>query len=239
MNPLLLWAYLGATATLALGALLIAHRGATLLPRRWSLLLGAYFALWTCGVGTLLASELTAPFGPSFYLSPFLFMAYMALLSAAFLALFLLVVDMGYRHLTRLPWMGGAALAAILALISASFLMLERSSARGYPWTFYLAVECAMGLGIATFALMAYRSFQDSREAVRLSTSERRGFAMMGVLGVLGGGGLFFYGGVLPFVHYSSPFDPTATIVWLYMVGGSAIALLVLLERVRRLIVLI
>ena len=231
LNDTLLLAYIGSIVVFGVSAGAVAVRGQVLFPRKQFLYLLAYFVSWALGIGILLASEWLAPYDTHFYLDPFWILAYIGLLGCAMLVAFFLAVDMHYRHVPKLPFVGGIAFVALLAGISLSAVTLSSSTATGYPWGFYLAAECAMGLGVVAFTLLARKSFQDSANTDRITGEQRMGLLTLGILALLMVVGLAIYALVLPFMDFSAPFNQTLTIGWLYWISGASIVIVVVIQR--------
>lgn len=223
----LLCIYIG-TIALFLGSLiLLAIKGVVLLPRKWVVLLLTYFASLAFGTGVLLGSELVAPYNANFYQNPFLFLIYLGSVDCAMLAVFLLVVDMDYKHVPRLPLAGELVCITVIAFLILSWITLLNSTVTKYPWATYMALECTIGLGIAAFILLARRSFKDSKETERLTRETRRGFLAIASLAVVSVCGLAFLAWGMPFVDFSVQFNLYLTIWWLSWMDGSSVMVLV------------
>lgn len=236
MNSLLFWAYVGAISVLLASGSLVAFRGTLLFPRRQLVLLVTYFSSWAGGISLLLASELSAPYNAHFDLNPTLFLAYLGLVDCAMLAGFLLITEMHYRHVPGLPVLGGSLFVTALAGLALSLGTVRDPTVVGYPWTFYLAIECTMGLGIVAFALLALRSFQDVRQGGLLSREQRWGLVTLVTLAISMMGGLALYAVGAPFFDFSAPFNPSLTIGWLWWTGGSSVVLAVMVQRTHDLL---
>jgi hypothetical protein len=237
VNDLLFLAYIGTIVVFAISVVLVAVRGNVLFPRNQLRFLLAYFGSWGVAIGVLLASEWNSPYNANFHLDPFWFLIYIGLIGCAMFVAFLLVIEMHYRHVPNLPWIGGAVFVVILAGLSLSAFTLSNSSATAYPWGFYLAGECAMGLGVAAFMLLATKSFQDSANSGQISGEQQLGFLTIGIMALLMVIGLIIYALVFPFMDFSAPFNPSLTVWWLYWVGGASIAMLVVIQRTYEMVI--
>lgn len=237
MDSLLLLAYLGAISVFVLSVAVVALRGTLLFPRKQFLLLLAYFGSWVVGLIILLDSELNAPYSSHFYQNPFLFTVYIGILGLAMCLAFWFVADIQLGYLPKLSFVGVAFLVATLVGVGLTLASLLASAESRYPWGFYLAAESAMILGIVTFALLGWKSFQDSTKTERISREVRWGLITLGTLSVFAVVGLMVYAIGIPFADFSVAFPTSLTIWWLYWMGGSSLVMLVMIQRTYRMLV--
>ena len=73
------------------------------------------------GIVCLLITELIAPYNSYFYLNPFLYLMFFALVGCTYFAVYLLVFEIHFKHLRSLQFIGWIIYISILSLIAIIF----------------------------------------------------------------------------------------------------------------------
>ena len=205
-------------------------------PRRWLILLIIAFINVIGGLFVLLIAELFAPYNSNFYISPILYIIYFILTGFFMYSIYLLVIEIHYKHMKSLLVIGCIVFITLMLLLIISGVLLIIFELSSYPWMAYLAFEFVYGLGIAAYILLAIGSFSNI-SSDRLEKNIRCGLALVGIfsLGTAFGFAIIAIG--VLFVDFSLALDLSISIFWLLWISFVSIIFLIMIRYAIRLII--
>ncbi len=208
--------YITSIAVLSLIILILNVKWGDFFPHKWIILITIIFLTLIFGIICLFISELTAPSNYYFYLNPFLYSMFFALIGCTYFAVYLLVFEIHFKHIRSLQFIGWVIFITILSLIAINAILFLTTQPTSYPWISYLVFEVIFCLGMFAYLLLAIGSFKDS-SSERLEQKYRIGLILVGIfsIGITIGIGLvalviFF---ALPYAAF--PMPPQVTAFWL------------------------
>jgi len=230
LNPFLFWTYLATIVILIIVIIVIILAWRDYFPRRWLSLLVASFTAVIGGLIALLIAELVAPYNSNFYINPFLYLIYFGLTGCSMFAIYLLVLEIHFKHLKLLLVIGCIVFTALILLLIISLILLLLVEFVNYPWMAYLAFECVYGLGIAAYILLATGSFSHI-SSDRLEQDVRRGLILVGIFSLGFAFGLILIAMAILNVDFSIALHPSVSIFWLLWVCFVSIIFLLMVRR--------
>ncbi|MFX1277522.1 MAG: hypothetical protein ACFFAT_21090, partial [Promethearchaeota archaeon] len=106
MNLFLFWTYLTTIAIITIVIMVIILAWRDYFPRKWLNLLVVSFIALIGGLIVLLIAELTAPYSSNFYINPFLYLIYFGLTGCSMLGIYLLILEIHFKHIKLLLVIG-------------------------------------------------------------------------------------------------------------------------------------
>jgi hypothetical protein len=181
------------------------------------------------GLLILLIAEIIAPYNSNYYINPFLYLIYFGLIGISMFAIYLLIVEIHFKHLKFLTITGFIICGVIILFLIISSIVLILYQAPQYPWTAYFAFECIYALGITAYILLAIGSFSHT-SSDRLEKKVRYGLLLTGIfsLGLVFGLSIVAIG--LLYVDFSIPLDLNTSIFWLLWIGFVAVIYLLMVR---------
>ncbi|TFG23324.1 MAG: hypothetical protein EU532_13580 [Promethearchaeota archaeon] len=229
-NFFLFWTYIATIIVLIIVILVIILAWRAYFPRRWLNLLVFSFTAIIGGLIILFISELIAPYNSNFYLNPFLYIIYFGLSGCAMFSIYLLVVDIHFKHIEKLMLLGGIIFIALISFLVISLVLFIYVGLTNYPWVAFLAFECVYVLGILAYILFAIGSFSHV-SSDRLDLSVRR---MLGLTGISSLGiafGLVIIALAVLYADFSIALPPSVSIFWLLWISFISIIFLLMVRQ--------
>ena len=223
LNLFLFWAYIVTIVILIVVIMVIILVWRAYFPRRWLNLLVVTFIAVIGGIIGLLIAELVAPYNSNFYINPFLYLIYFVLTGCSTFAIYLLVLEIHYKHLKILLAMGCIIFTTLIILLVVNLILFILVEFTRYPWMAYLAFELVYGLGIVAYILLAIGSFSHI-SSDRLEQDVRRGLALVGIFSLGIAVGLMLIAMAILYVDFSNPLPPSVSIFWLLWISFVSIS---------------
>ncbi len=230
LNILLFWTYIATIVILIMVILVIILSWKDYFPRRWLNLLVISFTAVIGGLVILLVAELLAPYNSNFYINPFLYIIYFGLTGCSMFAIYLLILEIHFKHIKLLLVMGCSVFILVIVLLIISGILLLIFEFTYYPMIAYLAFECVYGLGIAAYIFLAIGSFSHV-SSERLEQDVRRGLTLVGIFSLGFAFGLFLIALAILYVDFSSALHPSVSIFWLLWISFVTIIFLLMVRR--------
>lgn len=230
LNLFLFWTYVATIVTLIIVIVVIILAWRDYFPRRWLNLLITSFTAAIGGLTALLIAELLAPYNSNFYINPFLYLIYFGLTGCSMFAIYLLVLEIHFKHLKLLMVGGYIVFTSLILLLTISLFLLLIIEFTSYPWMAYLAFECVYGLGIIAYILLAIGSFSHI-SSDRLEQNIRRELTWVGILSLGFALGLTFIAMTILYIDFSIALHPSVSIFWLLWISFVSIIFLLMVRR--------
>ncbi|MHA1377451.1 MAG: hypothetical protein ACTSRG_03605 [Candidatus Helarchaeota archaeon] len=175
--------YIATISVISLVILIINIKWGDYFPKEWLTPLNISFISLISGLTCLLVAELIAPSNAYFYLNPYLYLLYFALIGCTYFGIYLLVFEMHFKYLHLIKVIGWIVFITILSLITISSVLFLMSNLTSYPWSAFFSFEIVFGLGIFAYVLLAIGSFKDS-SSERLEREHRAGLVLVGIFSI-------------------------------------------------------
>ncbi len=235
LNLFLFWTYILTILILIIVILVIILAWRAYFPRKWLYLLIFSFTAIIGGLIILLIAELEAPYNSNFYINPFLYLIYFGLTGCSMFTIYLLVLEIHFKHLKILLVMGRILFVIILVFLILSLILMLLIEFLRYPWIAYIVFEVVYVLGIIAYFLLAVGSFSHVTSD-RLEQDVRRGLTLVGIFSLGFAFGLTILAMDILYVDFSIALHPSVSIFWLLWIS---IVSIIFLLMVRRAIILI
>ena len=235
LNLFLFWTYIFTILIVIIVILVIILAWRAYFPKRWLNLLIISFTAIIGGLIILLLADLGAPYNSNFYINPFLYLLYFGLTGCSMFAIYLLVLEIHFKHLKILLVIGCIIFMIIMILLILSLILMLLTEFLKYPWAAYFAFEAVYGLGIIAYILLAVGSFSHV-SSDRLEQNVRRGLALVGIFSLGFAFGLIMLAMGILYVDFSIALHPSVSIFWLLWI---CVVSIIFLLMVRRAIILI
>lgn len=233
LNIYLFWTYLSTIVVFIIVIIVIFLAWRAFFPKRWLIFLVISFTAVIIGLGVLLLAELMAPYNSNFYFNPFLYLIYFGLTGCSMFSIYLLVIEIHYKHIKLLTVIGYLSFGVSLILLLISSILLSFYKFQSYLWITYLAFEIIYGLGIIAYILLAIGCFSHTSSEI-LERKVRIELLIIGIFSLGIAYGFFIIAFGLLFIDYSIPFDTPASIFWLLWISFIAIVFLIMVRRAIR-----
>ena len=235
LNLFLFWTYIFTILIVIIVILVIILAWRAYFPKRWLNLLIISFTAIIGGLIILLLAELGAPYNSNFYINPILYLIYFGLTGCSMFAIYLLVLEIHFKHLKILLVIGSIIFTGILVFFILSLIFMLLIDFLRYPWIAYLVFEVVYGLGILAYILLAIGSFSHV-SSDRLEQEVRRGLALVGIFSLGFAFGLTILALGILYMDFSRSLHPSVSIFWLLWI---CVVTIIFLLMVRRAIILI
>ncbi|MFX1339040.1 MAG: hypothetical protein ACFFDK_10555 [Promethearchaeota archaeon] len=230
MNLLLFWTYIATILILISVILVIILVWRDYFPRRWLNLLVISFSTAIGGIISLLLAELEAPYNSNFYINPFFYLIYFGLTGISMLSIYLLVLEIHFKHIKLLLVLGFILFTMLIIFIIVTIILLLLFQYTNYPLISYLAFECMYSLGIVAYILLAIGSFSHV-SSDRLEQNIRRELIVVGIFSLGFAFGLILIAMAILYVDFSIALDPAVSIFWLLWISLVSIIFLLMVRR--------
>ncbi|MFX1256763.1 MAG: hypothetical protein ACFFAN_02810 [Promethearchaeota archaeon] len=230
MNPYLFCTYLITIVIFTIVILVIFLAWRAFFPKRWLIFLVVSFTAVIAGLSVLLLAELMAPYNSNYYFNPFLYIIYFGLIGCSMFSIYLLVIEIHYKHIKALTVIGYLLFIVSIIFLLISSIFLSFIKLQNYLWITYLAFELIYAIGIIAYILLAIGSFSNA-SSDRLERKVRIELILVGVLSLGIAFGLSIIAIGILFVDFSIPLHPSVSIFWLLWISFVAIMFLVMVRR--------
>ena len=229
MNIILFITYLSIILLLIAVITTILLKWKDFIPRLWRLLFVLSFLGVILGLLILLIAEIIAPYNSNYYINPFLYMIYFGLIGSSMFIIYLLIVQIHFKHIKFLMIVGIIVFGIVILFLIISIIIIMLYQVPQYPWTAYLVFELVYGHGIIAYILLAIGSFSHITSD-RLEKKVRIGLFLTGIfsLGMIWGLLLIAIG--LLYVDFSTALTLYTSIFWLIWIGFVAIIFLLMVR---------
>jgi hypothetical protein len=229
MNIILLGTYVFSILVLIIVISIIILKWKDYFPRKWIFLLTLSFIGLIIGLFTLIVAEMVAPYDSYFYLNPFLYITYFGLIGCSMFANYLIVVDIHFKHLKILLFLGILAFILLNFLLIISLFWLLVSELTRFPLISYIAFEIVYGLGIIAYILLAIGSFS-SIPSDRLEQRIRYMLMLVGILSLGIAFGIVFMALDLLLFDFSNKLPTMISVFWLLWISFNSIIFLFMIR---------
>lgn len=226
----LFWTYIATIFVFVIVIFIIIFAWRHLFPQRWLQLLIISFTATIVGLCVLLIGELQAPYNSNFYINPFLYIIYFGLTGCSLFAIYLLVLEIHFKHIKLLLVIGCLVFVALILLLIIGGIFQLTSEFSSYIWIIYIAFECTYGLGIVAYVLLAIGSLK-SASSDRLEQQFHRGLIIVGIFSIGIAFGLTMLAIGLLYVDFSVALNPLISVYWLLWMILVAILFLLMIRK--------